>query len=124
MSDIKSSEIERLKAHLAITPKTANMLHTAGYTTPQSLAQSTPNEIAAKFASLPGMDKKKAYPYIRPLRRMVMLGTVEDAEQAAVLAQKWQTWTMKHLTELGIWEDGFDDLTGEEIRKKVDSVSS
>ena len=124
MSNTKAVEIELLKSRLAITPKTADMLHTAGYTTLQSLVQATPNEVADKFASLPGMDKKKAYPYIRPLSRMVMLATVEDAEQAAALAQEWQTWTMKHLTALGIWEEGFDDLTGVQIRSKVESVSS
>ena len=51
-----------------------------------------------------------------------MLGCIDDSDEAAVLAAKWQTWTQKELTRLGIWEDEFDDFTDEEIWSKIGSL--
>lgn len=124
MSSDREAELTLLKSHLGITPKTAHMLHSAGYTTPQSLANSTPNEVVSKFAALPGMDAKKAKDYARPGRRMVMLGAIEDAGEAAAVVGDCKVWSNKHLVKLGIWEDGFNDLTGVEIRRRMASVSS
>ena len=123
MAASQEEEYQLLKTHLAITPKTVRLLHDSGYTTPQSLRNATPNEVAAKFAAQSGMDAKKAKDYIRPLRRMVMLGDIEDPDQAAV-AKTCQVWTIKHLMGLGVWEDGFDDLTGVEIHRKMQSASA
>lgn len=120
----KNDEYQLLKTHLAITPKTIRMLHDSGYTTPQSLRNATPNEVAAKFAALPGMDKKKAKDYVRPLRRMVMLGDIEDTDEAVTVAKTCQVWSIKHLTGLGVWQDGFDDMTGVEIHRRMQSASA
>ena len=123
MSDGSKEEGEkaRLKSHLAITPKTVNMLHAAGYTTPESLATCTPSEITAGIIKLPGMGAKTAYPYTRAFRRMVVLGTME-AEQAAVVVEKYKTWSNAGLEKLGIYEEGFNDLTGVQIRAKMDGA--
>ena len=118
----REQAIQTLKTHLAITPKTANMLYDSGYTTPSSLRNSTPNQITARFAALPGMDAKKAKDYTRPLRRMVMLGDMEDSEEAVAAAKSCQKWSIKHLESLGVWEEGFDDLTGKEIHDKLREV--
>ena len=118
----KEAEIQHLKTHLAISPKTANLLHAAGYATPQSLATATPNEVGARFAALPGMDAKAAKWYVGAGRRMVMLGTIDDPDKAASVAKEYQNWSNIQLKRLGIWEDGFNDLTGLEIRQKMDSI--
>lgn len=83
MSDSKEAQLNVLKTHFGITPKTANLLYAAGYNTPPTLAESTPNEIVQAFARLPGMDEKKAKDYARPARRMCMLGAITDSDQAA-----------------------------------------
>ena len=118
----REDSIQILKTHLAITPKTANMLYNSGYTTPFSLRNSTPNQATTKFAALPGMDAKMAKDYTRPLRRMVMLGDMEDSNEAAAAAKSCQKWSIKYLESLGVWEEGFDDLTGKEIHEKLKDV--
>jgi hypothetical protein len=118
----RKEAIQLLKIHLAITPKTANMLYDSGYTSPSSLRRATPNQVAAKFAALPGMDAKKAKDYLRPLRRMVMLGDMEDTKEAAEAAKSCQKWSIKHLESLGVWQEEFDDLTGAEIHEKLKDV--
>lgn len=122
MSDTREKELSLLKSHLGITPKTAGLLHSSGYTTPRSLANSTPNEIVSKFVALPGMDMKKAKDYARPARRMVMLGAIDDSNEAAAVVRNCKVWSNKHLMKLGIWEDGFNDLTGKEILAKMQTV--
>jgi hypothetical protein len=114
--------IQLLKTHLAITPKTANMLYDSGYTTPASLRNVTPNQATAKFAALPGMNVKKAKDYTRPMRRMVMLGDMEDTKEAAAAAKSCQKWSMKYLQTLGVWQEEFDDLTGQQIHEKLKGV--
>lgn len=123
MSSSREAEIAFLKSHLGITPKTAHLLHAAGYTSPQLLANSSPNEVVHKFATLPGMDMKKAKGYARPARRMVMLGAIDDPKGAAAVVKDCKVWSNKELMRLGIWEDGFNDLTGVEIRRRMKSVS-
>ena len=118
----REEAIQLLKTHLAITPKTANMLYGSGYTTSAALRSATPNQVAAKFAVLPGMDVKKAKDYVRPLRRMVMLGDMEDTEEAAAAAKICQKWSIKHLESLGVWQEGFDDLTGAQIHEMLRGV--
>ena len=118
----REDAIQLLKTHLAITPKTANMLYDSGYTTPASLRNVTPNQVTAKFAALPGMDAKKAKDYARPLRRMVMLGDMEDTKEAAAAAKSCQKWSVKILESLGAWQEGFDDLTGSQIHEKLKGV--
>lgn len=118
----KEDELALLKFHLGITPKTANLLHSSGYTTPKSLANSTPNEVVSKFAALPGMDMKKAKDYARPARRMVMLGAIEDGKEAATVVKTFKVWSNKHLVRIGVWEDGFNDLNGVAILMKMQSV--
>jgi hypothetical protein len=118
----REDAIQLLKAHLAITPKTANMLYDSGYTTPASLSNVTPNQATAKFAALPGMNAKKAKDYTRPMRRMVMLGDMEDTKEAAAAAKSCQKWSIKYLEGLGVWQEGFDDLTGRQIHKKLKGV--
>ena len=124
MSQSKEDEMKLLKTHFAITPKTVNMLYACGYTTPPSLRHCTPNEVAAKFAALPGMDAKKAKLYVRALRRMVMLGDIEDTDRADEVAKSCQKWSNKHLISLGVYEDGFDDLTGVEIRRRMEEADA
>lgn len=114
----KTAQLQLLKDHLQITPKTCRMLHDSGYTTPQSLRTGTPNQIYTAFAALSYMDKS-AKPYIRPLRRMVLLGATDDVDEAKAIAKERPTWTMKELTNQGAWTDDFDDLTGEQIRERM-----
>lgn len=118
----REEAIQNLKTQLAITPKTADMLYDSGYTTPSSLRTAAPNQVAAKFATLPGMDTKKAKDYVRPLRRIVMLGDMDDTSQAVETAKFCQKWSIKHLESLGVWQEGFDDLTGAEIREKCKGI--
>lgn len=118
----REDAIQLLKTHLAITPKTANMLYDSGYTTTASLRNATPNQVTAKFANLPGMNAKKAKDYTRPLRRMVMLGDMEDTKEAAAAAKSCQKWSIKHLESLGVWQEGFDDLTGKQVHEKLKEV--
>ena len=118
----REEAIQLLKTHLARTPKTANMLFDSGYTTPASISNATPNQVTAKFAALPGMNAKKAKDYTRPLRRMVMLGDMEDVKEAAAAAKFCQKWSMKHLETLGVWQEGFDDLTGKQIHQRLKGV--
>ena len=118
----REEAIQLLKTHLAITPKTANMLYDSGYSSPSSLRSATPNQVAAKFAALPGMDTKKAKGYVRPMRRMVMLGDMEDTKEAAAAAKSCQKWSVKHLESLGVWQEGFDDLTGTQIHQKLKGI--
>jgi hypothetical protein len=118
----REEAIKTLKTHLAITPKTANMLYDSGFKTPSALRDVTPNRVTVKFAALSGMNAKKAKDYTRPLRRMVMLGDMEDSEEAAAAAKSCQKWSIKHLESLGVWEEGFDDLTGKEIHEKLKGV--
>ena len=120
----KEDELQHLKSHLGITPKTANMLHASGYATPMSLRNSTPNEVAAKFAALAGMDAKKAKDYVRPLRRITMLGDIEDADKAAAVVKNCKNWSNKDLTEIGAYEGGFNGLTGVEIRRKMEEAGA
>ena len=115
----REEAIQVLKTHLAITPKTANMLYDSGYTTPASLRNVTPKQATAKFASLHGMTAKTAKDYTRPLRRMVMLGDMDDTKEAAVAAKSCQKWSIKYLESLGVWQEDFDDLTGRQIREKL-----
>ena len=121
-SPTKEAELVLLKTHLGITPKTCHLLHASGYTTPGTLANSTPNEVVSRFAARSGMDLKSAKDYARPARRMCMLGAIEDPEEAAAVVRDCKVWTNKHLMKLGIWEEGFNDLNGVEIRRKMDSV--
>jgi hypothetical protein len=118
----KEAKLQTLKSHLSITPKTCNLLYDSGYTTPASLRDASPNEAVAKFADLSGMDEKKAKQYLRPLRRMCMLGDIEDEEVAKTVAKDCQKWSIKELQRLGVWEEGFDDLTGAEIHGKLRGV--
>ncbi len=120
----KEEQHALLKAHLAITPKTISLLYDSGYTTPSSLRNATPNEVAAKFAARPAMDWKSAKNYVRPLRRMVMLGDIEDLEEAKAAAKKLQKWSKVELVRLGVWEEGFDDLTGVEILGRLRGVGA
>ena len=119
----REASIQLLKTHLQISPKTANMLYDSGYTSPPALRNATPNQVVAKFGKLPdvGPGKAKAW-YLRPLRRMVMLGDIDDTEEAIAAAKVCQKWSIKHLESLGIWEEGFDDLTGKEIREKLSGM--
>ena len=46
------------------------------------------------------------------MRRLVWLGTQDEPEKDAKVCS---TWTQKGLKKRGIWQDGFDDLTGSMI---------
>jgi hypothetical protein len=118
MATSRESCLATLKSHLSITPKTCNLLYDSGYTTPSSLRNASPNEVAAKFAQCPGMDEKKAKDYVRPLRRMCMLGDIEDEDVAKAVAKDCQKWSNIELKRLEVWEEGFNDLTGVEIHRK------
>ena len=104
-----------LKHALAITPKTTNLLLSLGYTTYQSLADTTPNTLLQGFAKVGSMDKKLVEGYRRVVRRMVWLGTQSDPE---IMAKKCQTWTVKNLTAKGVWVEDWDDLNGKEVNEK------
>lgn len=98
------------------------MLFDAGYTSPASLRSATPNQVTATFATLPGIDAKEAKDYTRPLRRMVMLGAMNDTGEGMAAAKYCQKCSIKHLESLGVWEDDFDNLTGKQIHEKLAGV--
>jgi hypothetical protein len=107
-----------LQENLAITPKTAKFLIQLGYTDYRDLRHATPNEVMEKLIALPGWDKKKAEGYRRAFRRMVWLGTQDDPVVKARETAHPSYWTMKGLIEKGIWVEGYDDLTGDEVQEK------
>lgn len=106
-----------LQKKLAITPKTAGLLIRAGYSDYRDLRQSSPNKIISQLKALP-IPAREAEWFKRPLRRMVWLGTQEQPETKAKATADNSYWTMKGLIAKGLWQDGFDDLTGEEINAR------
>ncbi|KAJ9662623.1 hypothetical protein H2198_001295 [Neophaeococcomyces mojaviensis] len=104
-----------LKQRLAITPKTTNLLLYLGYTDYRSLAQISPNQLLAQFATVPSLEARLVEGYRRGTRRMVWLGTQDEPE---AMAKKCQDWTIKGLKAKGVWVEGYDDLTGKEVEER------
>lgn len=52
---------------------------------------------------------------------MVWLGTQEAPEVKAKETAHCSYWTIKGLIAKGVWEEGYDDLTGEEVEMKFKS---
>lgn len=123
LSNDRAAQTERLQTHLAISPKTASLLHAAGYSNPRSFRGATPKEVALRLCALPGMDAASAQAYMIDARRMLMLADIDTTEEATATATRWPDFSDEELVRLGIWEDGFDDMTGEQIRRKVGSVT-
>jgi hypothetical protein len=53
-------------------------------------------------------------------RRIVLLGSIDDPQYASALGAKFESLTEEELRKLEVWEEGFDDLTGTEIRCKLE----
>ena len=90
-----------------------------GYTDYSLLRDASPNIVIAKLKALPDVPAKNAEWFRRPLRRMVWLGTQEEPEQMAAQTADPSYWTIKGLTAKKIWQDNFDDLTGDEINARM-----
>ena len=113
---VATSQTQRdLQQKLAITPKTASILLRLGYSNYRDRASASPNQIIAKMKALPSVPAKEAESYRRPLRRMVWLGTQDEPEVQAARTSHCSYWTIKGLTAKGIWQEGYDDLTGHEV---------
>lgn len=106
-----------LQKSLAISPKTAGLLIRAGYTTYTDLRTASPNAVIGKLKALPGIPAREAEWFRRALRRMVWLGTQEEPEVMAARTAHVSYWTMKGLIAKGVWVEGWDDLTGEEVER-------
>jgi len=119
-----SSEQLELQKKLAITPKTARLLIRLGYTQYRSLGPASPNRILAQLKALPDVPAKKWECYRRPLRRMVWLATQDEPEAQAARTAHPSYWTMKGLIAKGIWQDGYDDLTGEEVNARFATIEA
>jgi hypothetical protein len=107
-----SEKQKQLQRKLTITPKTASLLIKLGYHDYRDLKGASPAQIVTRLQQLPGITKKLAEGYRRPMRRLVWLGTQEHPEKDAKVCA---SWTQKGLKARGIWREGFDDLTGEMI---------
>ena len=119
-----SPEQLELQKKLAITPKTARLLIQLGYTEYRSLGSASPNRILAQLKALPDVPAKKWECYRRPLRRMVWLGTQDEPEAQAARTAHPSYWTMKGLIAKGVWQDGYDDLTGEEVNARFATIEA
>ena len=119
ISKLPSATQKDLQRRLAITPKTAGLLIRVGYTDYSLLRDASPNTVIAKLTALPDIPAKNADWFRRPLRRMVWLGTQEHPEQMAAKTAHFSYWTIKGLTTKGIWQEDFDDLTGDEINVRM-----
>lgn len=116
---VAPSPLQRdLQQKLAITPKTASFLLRLGYRSYRDLASASPNQIIAALKALLNIPAKQAEWYRRPLRRMVWLGTQDEPEDQAAKTSHVSYWTIKGLTAKGIWQDGYDDLTGHEANAR------
>lgn len=49
---------------------------------------------------------------------MVWLGTQDEPEVMAAKTAHVSYWTMKGLIAKGLWQEGYDDLTGEQVDLK------
>lgn len=115
----KPSPIQlKLQKQLAIGPKTAGYLILAGYNDYRDLRHVSPSHIVSQLASLPSCGTKSANTYRRPLRRMVWLGTQDEPEIQAAKTAHPSYWTMKGLTAKGLWQEDYDDLTGDQVQAK------
>jgi hypothetical protein len=114
LNDVFTMSEERLtlQKKLTITPKTASLLIKLGYHDYRDLKAATTNEIVTALQKLPGITKKLAEGYRRPMRRLVWLGTQNHPEEDAKVCSDW---TQKGLKKRTIWREGFDDLTGSMI---------
>lgn len=106
-----------LKNALAITPKTTSELLSLGFNSYRDFAEITPNQLLAKLATVPSINPKNVEAYRRAARRMVWLGTQDDPQEKAERLD-CKNLTMKGLKAKGIWIDGFDDLSGNEMEEK------
>jgi hypothetical protein len=107
-----------LQKKLAISPKTAGLLIRVGYKQYRDLRDASPNRILAELKALPGMPAREAEWFRRPLRRMVWLATQDEPELMATKTAHVSYWTIKGLTAKGLWQEGYDDLTGEQVDLK------
>ena len=119
--DSRSSCSSNLKTKLAITPKTVQLLQRCGYNDYRDLRHSSPNQIVAQFKELSGITSSQAETYRRGLRRMVWLATKDNPEE---LAQVYQNWSQKALTDRGWWVDGYDDMTGDQVHQHISRVEN
>ena len=111
-----------LQKKLAITPKTASFLVRLGYNDYKDLRSVSPNHIISQLKALPDVPAKQAEWYRRPLRRMVWLGTQDEPEIQAAKTAHVSHWTMKGLIAKGVWQERYDDLTGEEVNCRFVAV--
>ena len=113
---VEASPAQRdLQQNLAISPKTALFLLRLGYWNYRDLASVSPNQVIAKLNALPDVPSKQAEWYRRALRRMVWLGTQDEPAVQAAKTNHVSYWTMKGLKAKGLWQDDYDDLSGEEV---------
>ena len=119
--DSRSSCSSNLKTKLAITPKTVQLLQRCGYNDYRDLRHSSPNQIVAQFKELSGITSSQAETYRRGLRRMVWLATKDNPEE---LAQVYQNWSQKALTDRGWWVGGYDDMTGDQAHQHISRVEN
>jgi hypothetical protein len=112
------ARISTLKHLLHITPKTARLLIQAGYADYTTLARVSPNHVSKQFQTLLNLTDKHAYAYKRALRRIVWLGTQAHPEK---LEKDCRNWSDKALRSRGVWHEGFDELTGQEINARIES---
>jgi hypothetical protein len=108
--DESMNGVQALQRDLAITPKTASLLHKVGYTKFTDLRACSPNQLVSQINSL----TTNADVYKRGFRRMVWLATQDDP---ATCAKRCPTWTQKALEAKGLWREDFDNLTGDGIQE-------
>ena len=109
-----------LQKQITITPKTASLLIKLGYRDYRDLKHASTNQIVSGLQKLPGITRKLAEGYRRPVRRLIWLGTQENPELDAKVCS---TWTQKGLKKRAIWRDNFDDLTGSMINDLITGLS-
>ncbi|KAK5163394.1 uncharacterized protein LTR77_010767 [Saxophila tyrrhenica] len=113
---------QRLQGHLDIPTAVARLLYQAGYSHPQSLGSASPNEVALKLSALSSMSAISAQELLPMIRRIVLLGSLEDPLYASATAERFQDMSKEELERKGVWEEGFDDLTGAEIWRRMEQL--
>lgn len=111
-----------LQKKLAITPKTASLLIRVGYHEYSSLHSASPNSIIQKLKELPGVAAREAEWFRRPLRRMVWLATQTEPEFMASKTAHVSFWTARELKAKNLWQENYDDLTGDDVKLKFDQI--
>ena len=121
MSDVATQDpAQKLQIHLQVTAEVARMLLHAGFPTVQSIGRATPNAIALSLSALPDTDPVKLHDNLPLIRRIVLMGSIEQSTYASGAMGEIGILTDAELKRYGIREDDdFDNLTGDQMQRRM-----